>query len=142
MRPLFQAKIYAFQYGSIPDKGGLRAKNRIYKLYKQCYKKKDFVAIKCDIQKAYPSTKLDVVMKFLKRDIHKNKALIWLIETIISNYPNNSLIIGGYLSCWLFNYVMSYVLRELMNHHAVRRGKRYNSVYKCVCYADDFIVFG
>lgn len=142
LQPLFQAKIWAFQYGSIQKKGGLKAKNRLYKLYKQCYKKKNFVAIKCDIQKAYPSTKLDVVMKFLKRDIHKNKALIWLIKAITSNYPNGSLIIGGYLSCWLFNYVMSYVLRELMNHHAVRRGKRHNSVYKCVCYADDFIVFG
>lgn len=122
LQPLFQAKIWAFQYGSIQKKGGLKAKNRLHKLYKQCYKKKNFVAIKCDIQKAYPSTKLDVVMKFLKRDIHKNKALIWLIETVTSNYPNGSLIIGGYLSCWLFNYVMSYVLRELMNHHAVRRG--------------------
>lgn len=29
-----------------------------------------------------------------------------------------------------------------MNHCFIRRNKKYNSVYKCVCYADDFIVFG
>ena len=142
LQPLFQAKIWAFQYGSIQNKGGLKAKNRLHKLYKQCYKKKNFVAIKCDIQKAYPSTSLDIIMKLLQRDIHKNKPLLWFIQRITSNYTNNSLIIGGYLSCWLFNYLMSYLLRELMNHCCIRRNKKYNSAYKCVCYADDFIVFG
>lgn len=50
--------------------------------------------------------------------------------------------IGGYLPTWLFNYVMSYVLRYLLSLHNSRRGVRHNYVVACVCYADDFAVFG
>src|SRR5699024_9867346 len=98
--------------------------------------------MKCDIKKAYPSTSTELVMSLLRRDIHKNKSLLWLIERIISNYPNEKLLIGGYLPCWLFNYVMSYVLRYLMSHYKTRRGKKIWFIEKCVCYADDFIIFG
>ena len=98
--------------------------------------------MKCDIKKAYPSTSTELVMSLLRRDIHKNKSLLWLIERIMSNYPNEKLLIGGYLPCWLFNYVMSYVLRYLMSHYKTRRGKKIRLIEKCVCYADDFIIFG
>lgn len=60
----------------------------------------------------------------------------------MSNYPNGKLLIGGYLPCWLFNYVMSYVLRYLMSHYKTRREKKIRLIEKCVCYADDFIIFG
>ena len=50
--------------------------------------------------------------------------------------------IGGYLPTWLFNYVMSYVLRHLLELHKLRRGVRHNMVWGCVCYADDFALFG
>ncbi len=38
----------------------------------------------------------------------------------MANYPDGVLLIGGYLPCWLFNYVMSYVLRYILSHRKVR----------------------
>src|SRR5699024_505644 len=97
---------------------------------------------KCDIKKAYPSTSVEVVMGLLRRDIGKNKPLLWLIEAIMANYPGGHLLIGGYLPCWLYNYVMSYVLRYPLSRAKVRRGKRTPLAAACVCYADDFVIFG
>lgn len=141
--PLFKAKILHYQYGSLPNRGCIRGKRQIERiLYRYAKRGKKFCAMKCDIKKAYPSTSTELVMSLLRRDIHKNKSLLWLIEKIMSNYPNEKLLIGGYLPCWLFNYVMSYVLRYLMSHYKTRRGKKTWLIEKCVCYADDFIIFG
>ena len=60
----------------------------------------------------------------------------------MSNYPGNHLCIGGYLPAWLFNYVMSYVLRYIYEQAQIRRGKRNRLVYAIVCYADDFTIYG
>ena len=60
----------------------------------------------------------------------------------MSNYPGNHLCIGGYLPAWLFNYVMSYVLRYIYQQAQIRRGKRNRLVYAVVCYADDFTIYG
>lgn len=60
----------------------------------------------------------------------------------MSNYPGNHLCIGGYLPAWLFNYVMSYVLRFLYEQAQIRREKRHRLVYAIVCYADDFSIYG
>ena len=60
----------------------------------------------------------------------------------MSNYPENHLCIGGYLPAWLFNYVMSYVLRHIYEQAQIRRGKRNRLVYAIVCYADDFTIYG
>ena len=36
-------------------------------------------------------------MTLLRRDIGKNKVLLWLVEAIMANYPDGVLLIGGYL---------------------------------------------
>lgn len=91
---------------------------------------------------AYQSVTLDCVMRLLRRDIGKNKALLWFVEAVMGNYPDGRLMIGGYLPTWLFNYVMSYVIRYLQSLHHSRRGVRHNYVLGCMCYADDFSIFG
>lgn len=139
--PLFRAKILYCQYGSMPGKGQTGGKKHNERILRKKLRGKT-EAVQCDIRKAYPSTKISTVMQLLRRDIGKNKTLLWFVEAVMGNYPNGVLLIGGYLSCWLYNYVMSYVLRQLLDQAKYRRGKRLKMVADIVNYADDFVLFG
>lgn len=141
LKPLFMAKIMPIQYGSIPKKGGVAGKRKIERLLRRKFQGK-VVAVKGDVTKAYPSVTVPVVMEMLRRDVGKNKVLLWFLGALMSNYPENRLCIGGYLPAWLFNYVMSYVLRYIYEQAQIRRGKRNRLVYAIVCYADDFTIYG
>lgn len=141
LKPLFRAKILPIQYGSIPNKGGVAGKRKIERLLRKKFHGK-VVALKGDVTKAYPSVTVPIVMEMLRRDIGKNKVLLWFLGALMSNYPGNHLCIGGYLPAWLFNYVMSYVLRYIYEQAQTRRGKRNRLVYAIVCYADDFTIYG
>lgn len=141
LKPLFRAKILPIQYGSIPNNGGVAGKRKIERLLRKKFHGK-VVALKGDVTKAYPSVTIPVVMEMLRRDIGKNKVLLWFLGALMSNYPGNHLCIGGYLPAWLFNYVMSYVLRYIYEQAQIRRGKRNRLVYAIVCYADDFTIYG
>ena len=141
LQPLFRAKILPVQYGSVPGKGGVAGKRKIERLLRKKFHKK-VTAVKGDVTKAYPSVTVVIVMKMLERDIGKNKVLLQFLESLMSNYPGNHLCIGGYLPAWLFNYVMSHVLRFLYEQVQIRREKRNRLVYAVVCYADDFTIYG
>lgn len=141
LKPLFRAKILPIQYGSIPNKGGVAGKRKIERVLRKKFHGK-VVALKGDVTKAYPSVTVPIVMEMLRRDIGKNKVLLWFLGALMSNYPGNHLCIGGYLPAWLFNYVMSYVLRYIYEQAQIRRGKRNRLVYAIVCYADDFTIYG
>lgn len=141
LKPLFRAKILPIQYGSIPNKGGVAGKRKIERLLRKKFHGK-VVALKGDVTKAYPSVTVPIVMEMLRRDIGKNKVLLWFLGALMSNYPGNHLCIGGYLPAWLFNYVMSYVLRYIYEQAQIRRGKRNRLVYAIACYADDFTIYG
>lgn len=141
LMPLFRAKLLPVQYGSIPKKGGVAGKRKIERLLRKKFRGKVSV-IKGDVQKAYPSVTVDLTMNMLRRDVGKNKVLLWFLGALMSNYPGNHLCIGGYLPAWLFNYVMSYVLRFLYEQAQIRREKRHRLVYAIVCYADDFSIYG
>lgn len=141
LMPLFRAKLLPIQYGSIPGKGGVAGKRKIERLLRKKFRGKVSV-IKGDVQKAYPSVTVELTMNMLRRDVGKNKVLLWFLGTLMSNYPGNHLCIGGYLPAWLFNYVMSYVLRFLYEQAQIRREKRHRLVYAIACYADDFSIYG
>lgn len=142
LKPLFNAKLLPCQCGSIPGRGQTDGKRQIERILRKKFHCNQLDEIKGDIRHAYQSVTVECVMKLLRRDIGKNKPLLWFIEACMSNYPDGRLMIGGYMPTWLFNYVMSYVLRYLMSLHKSRRGVRHNMVWACVCYADDFAVFG
>lgn len=141
LQPLFRAKFLPAQFGSIPGKGqvaGTRLIERIIR--KRILGKLD--AVKGDVHHAYPSTTTLCVITLLKRDVGKNKKLIWYAGAVTENYPDGVLLIGGYFSTWAFNYIMSYVLRYLMSLVQVRRGSGSKLVREIVCYADDFVLIG
>ena len=141
LQPLLHAKLLPMQFGSIPGKGQVAGTRQIERIVrKKILGKLD--AVKGDIHKAYPSTTIVCVITLLKRDIRKNKKLIWYAGAVTENYPDGVLLIGGYFSTWAFNYVMSYVLRYLLSLKQVRRGTGTRLVRKIVCYADDFVIIG
>jgi len=142
LMPLFKAKILPCQCGSIPGRGQTAGKRQIERILRKKYHCDKLDVIKGDVRHAYQSVTVDCIMQLLRRDIGKNKPLLWLVEATMGNYPDGRLMIGGYLPTWLFNYVMSYVLRYMMNIHRERRGVRHNFCWACVCYADDFAIFG
>ena len=122
LKPLFRAKIMPVQYGSIPKRGGIAGKRKIERLLRRKFKTQKITAVKGDVTKAYPSVTVPTVMEMLRRDIGKNKVLLWFLAELMSDYPGNHLCIGGYLPAWLFNYVMSYVLRYIYEQCQIRRG--------------------
>ena len=141
LKPLFNAKILPCQCGSIPGRGQIAGKRQLERILRVKFHCK-LDEVKGDVRHAYQSVTVECVMNLLRRDIGKNKPLLWFIEACMANYPDGALMIGGYMPTWLFNYVMSYVLRYMFSLHKTRRGIRSNMVWACVCYADDFSVFG
>lgn len=142
LEPLFKAKFTPFQYGSIPGRGAEMGKRKIERILRQKCKGGKTDAIQGDVRKAYPSTTVECIMNLLKRDIGKNKVLLWYAEAVMSNYPNGALLIGGYFSSYAFNYVMSYVIRYFFSIAQTRRGIKNRFVMALICYADDFVIFG
>ena len=94
--PLFRAKLLPIQYGSLPGKGQIAGKRQNERILRRMLHNKTDAA-KCDVKKAYPSTTVECVMNLLRRDIGKNKPLLWLVEAVMANYPDGVLLIGGYL---------------------------------------------
>ena len=141
LMPLFNAKILPCQYGSIPNRGQVVGARQIERIVRRKFRG-NIDCVKCDVRHAYNSTSVELIMSLLNRDIGKNKILLWLLGAVMANFPNGRLIIGGYLSTWLFNYIMSYFLRYLLSIVKVRRGIRNRVVKAIVCYADDFVMFG
>lgn len=120
--PLLKAKIMPHQYASIKGKGQLAGKRAIERWIRR---NKDFKYFsKLDIEKCFPSISHEIAMKYLKRDIHKNKTLLWFIEALLDTYKKKNdlgeyvecgLIIGTLLSQWLCNYVLSYFYRYILS---------------------------
>lgn len=142
LMPMFQAKILPCQCGSIPGRGQTAGKRQLERILRKKFHCDKLDVIKGDVRHAYQSVTVECVMRLLRRDIGKNKTLLWFIKAVMSNYPDGRLMIGGYMPTWLFNYVMSYALRYLLSLHKSRRGVRHNLVWACVCYADDFSIVG
>lgn len=141
LMPLFRAKLLPCQFGSIPGRGQVSGKRRIERIVRRkMLGRAD--AIQCDVRRAYPSTTTACVMALLRRDIGKNRELLWLAGAVMENYPDGVLLIGGYFPTWAFNYVMSYLLRYIFSLGRFRRGRWYRAVQGAACYADDFAVFG
>ena len=115
MDPLFRAKLLPIQYGSLPGKGQIKGKRQNERILRRALHHKTDAA-KCDVRKAYPSTTVECVMTLLRRDIGKNKVLLWLVEAIMASY--------------------------ILSHRKVRRDKSLKMVLAITCYADDITVYG
>jgi len=138
MKELWDAKYAYHQYASIKGKGQLRGAKAIQKWTKEG-KVKYFV--KLDVRKCFHSLSRKTAMKWLRRDIRKNKLLLWFVDALLKMH-GEGLVIGSLLSQFLCNYFMSYGYRFVMGLHKERRGRK---VSLCTCalfYMDDIFVGG
>lgn len=138
MDELWAAKYEYHQYASIKGKGQLKGAQTIQRWTKQgktCY------WVKGDIRGCFRNLKREVVMKYLRRDIGKNKLLLQFVDALLLHH-GDGLIIGSLLSQFLTNYVLSYAYRYVKTLAKERRGKRINLVNCALLYMDDILLTG
>lgn len=146
-KELFNKKIGVYQCASIPGKGQSYGKKAIEKWVSNDIKGTRY-AVKMDVRKCYPSINQIKLKKMLKRDIHKNSDLLYLLYTLIDMF-DEGLSIGSHLSQWLCNYYLSYAYHYISERIFIaRKSKRSNTVghiraiSHVIFYMDDIIIFG
>ena len=96
--------------------------------------------MKLDVVSAYQSLKYSTVIGLIEREVPRAKEVLTLLKFVETIAPDGHLIIGGYIDAWLFNFAMSYAVRESYRSGSVRRGKRINDVTRCATYMDDILL--
>lgn len=138
LEELWAAKYEYHQYASIRGRGQLKGAKRILK-WTRSGKTKYFV--KLDIRKCFQSITRVTAMRWLERDIGKNRLLLWFVNELLKMH-GDGLIIGSLLSQFLCNYFMSYAYRFVMSLHKTRRGKSVRLVSCALFYMDDILLTG
>lgn len=137
IEPLINARLLPTQHASIPGRGQTLLKDQAHR-----YLLKETVGVryiqKTDVVHAYATLKYQVCVDILKKEIPKAKAAIVLLEYLGRIAPDGHLIIGGYIDAWLFNFAMSYAIRDLYAQGTTRRGKKIPYVIRVVTFMDDF----
>ena len=141
MEPLFRARITPHQFASIPGRGQTGIKRSVERAL---HKKKLAIraAKKLDVHHAYESTSGAIVLGLTARDIPSAKWILALLGQLLAMNPGYTLLIGGYPDAWLFNYVMSYLVRYAMSRVKTRRGLRVRYVAAVKTYMDDVVLMG
>jgi RNA-directed DNA polymerase len=146
MEELFRKKVGDFQCASIKRRGQIYAKKHIEK-WLRLDPEGTRVAVKCDAKKYYQNVCIPILIKLLKRDIGKNKTLLWLVTQLL-RLMKKGLNIGSYLSQFMANYYMSYLYHFAENDlFIIRRSKRKGNVKvrmisHILIYMDDVLLTG
>ncbi|MFR2460274.1 MAG: reverse transcriptase domain-containing protein [Christensenellaceae bacterium] len=141
LKPLLNAKILPSQFASIPKRGQTGLKKFVTKkLRKKKYNIRH--ARKTDVKHAYETTKYAKIIAIIRKEIPSARWIILLLEELAKMSPEGCLIIGGYLDAWLFNFLMSYVLRHARNQNKLKRGKKTPLIKEVASFMDDFGFMG
>lgn len=155
-KELFDKRIVKQQCASIPKRGQKYGVKMIQKYVRKdnrqiSYKKKHgyFYTqkmkyfVKLDIQKCFPSMRLEVFMRFFRKDC-ANRKLCWLWENLLKSHKvdndHQGFMIGSLVSQWAAQYLISFVYRFAMNIRSKRRSK--NFVSHTVIFMDDILLTG
>lgn len=141
MTELWNKRLCVHQYASIKGKGQTAGALYIQKWTKAG--QADYF-VKGDVNSCFGSFEHKRVMAFLRRDIGKNKKLLWCVEALLKYHSPNGvgLLIGSLLSQFLCNYLLSFVYRYAESLGKFRRGKRIKLVMHVLFYMDDFLLTG
>ena len=140
---LWKKKLCYHQYSSISGKGQAKGSRAIRKWAKQGTIQ---YFVKGDIRKCFDNIGHEDVMKLLRRDIGKNRDLLWLIEELLKYHnsptakPGRGLLVGSWLSSMLCNYMLSYAYRHVIELCRMRRGKRNHYVRHALFFMDDMLL--
>lgn len=140
LEPLLDARILPTQHASIPGRGQTDLARQLRRFLNRKLGIKYFE--KTDCTSAYASTMYAVLIEILQKEIPRAGWIITCMRVLERNAPGGHLIIGGYLDAWLFNFAMSYALRQLLAMQKVRRGQRVPMVIRVSAYMDDCCLDG
>lgn len=104
VQPIFMKGMYPLNCGSVPGRGGLKAKKYVERVYRR---KGSKYTLKLDIRKFFPSVSHDKLKKLLAKKI-KDRKVLRLFGAIIDN-GGEGLPIGYYASQWLSNFYLQEV---------------------------------
>ena len=138
LEPLFRKRLFQTQHASIPKHGQTRLKNQVHRYLRSKLPIKCIV--KTDMKHAYASVSYVIVIRELQKDIPDAHHIFVLLEFLGNLAPDGHLIIGGYLDAWLFNYVMSKVMRHGYSLGQTRRGKFTRYAIRMVTFMDDMLI--
>lgn len=132
---LIDARVGYWQVASIRGKGQLM-------LVEACQRwcREYAYHVHVDIRKCYPSIKVDVVRRILRKYVRSDDVL-YLCDSLLDTYEG-SLEIGSYFSLRMAQLVLSFGYHFLEDVHKERRGKRVRLIGAQGWYADDGFVFG
>lgn len=134
LRPLLDARITPWQHASLPGRGQTGLARQVRRLLR---KRGVRCSQKTDIHHAYASTRYDLILEQIQREVPRARLLHALLRFLAAMAPGGCLIIGGYLDAWLFNLVISYALRDVMQSGRMRRGIWQRDVICATAYMDD-----
>jgi len=130
MKPIFMRTMYEHSYGSIPGRGGHKAKKQIEKWISNGDKNMKY-CLKLDIKKFFDSIPHDILQVKLARLIHDADFLAILCKII--NVTKVGLPLGFYTSQWFANWYL-----EELDHYI----KEQLHVKYYVRYMDDMVLWG
>ena len=134
-------------YGKEMIKGWIDADNdalRYAARHDVLYTRKCKYHVKIDIQKCYPSAKLEIFMSLFSKEC-ANQDLIWLYETLLRSHRvggYTGFMIGSVISQNACQYMLSFLYRYAKDLHYERRGKKYMSVSHMLLFLDDMLLMG
>ena len=137
IEPLLKARILPQQHASIPGRGQTKLKSQVGAYLRMKSLGIQYV-VKTDEVHAYGTLMYSDVIRFLEKEIPSAHWILKIMRYLEKLAPNGHLIIGGYLDAWLFNFMMSYAIREVLAQGNYRRGKFHPYVSRIVTYMDDF----
>lgn len=140
LEPLLKAKILPWQYASIPGKGQVAGARKIKRWLVSKASGTKYVD-KIDVHAAYLTTQGQAVLALLHEDIPRAVWQLALVAALLAMDPDGALLIGSYLSAWLFNYVMSKFLRHVLSLAKCRRGQAKHLISCLLSYMDDVANF-
>lgn len=130
LKPIFLKSMYFHSYGSIPKRGGHKAKKAIERYIRNHPKDCKYV-LKMDIRKYFDSIPHDLMIKRLKALIHDDRFMA-ILEEIIDVIPRG-IPLGFYTSQWLANWYL-----EGLDHY-IKEGLHARFYTR---YMDDMVIFG
>lgn len=117
---------------------------RYAKKHNKRHKRKCKYFVKLDIEKCYPSAKLDRFMALFRKDC-ANEDLLWLVETLLASHRTNGysgFMIGSLISQDSVQYMLSFAYRHIKEMHYYRKEKRYRNVEHMLLFMDDTLMIG
>ena len=127
---LLRSKVGFWQVSSVKGKGQLMAANAVSRWVQE-----GGYFVHLDVRKCYPSIKVDVIMRMLRRYV-RSPDVLYLCETLLETY-GGGLEIGSYFSLRMAQFVLSFGYHAVEDMRKVRRGRSVPMVAHQLWYADD-----